>query len=123
MKKGVVLLAVLATLFAVCGPGAALADSSFGITITNPLCPNQQPGTPCISDLQQFIKKVTDLLTPILGSIAALMIIIAGILFVISRGDSGKTGMARKMALWAVIGFGVVLSASALTAIIGYVIG
>ena len=51
----------------------------------------------------------------ILGIIAAVVIIIAGVLYMISAGDPGKVATAKKAILYAVIGLIIALSAYAIT--------
>lgn len=79
------------------------------IKIINPFkCPNGQASC-TISD---FIKTiVNEILIPIGGVIAVLMIIYAGFLYVTARGNSGKIETAHKALLWAVIGAAILLGA------------
>lgn len=56
------------------------------------------------NNLQGFIKNIVNILLYIIGAIAVLMIIIGGLRYVISGGDSGQTKSARDTVLYAVIG-------------------
>ena len=49
------------------------------------------------------------------ASVAVLVIVVAGIMFVISRGDEAHIVQAKKAIISAVIGLGVVLTAAIIT--------
>jgi uncharacterized membrane protein len=71
------------------------------------------------SNLGNIIKTVTNVLLFIIGAIAVIMIIIGGIKYVISNGDSSQITSAKNTILYAVIGLVVALLAYA---IVGFVI-
>lgn len=54
------------------------------------------------------------------GIVAVVVIIIGGIMYATSNGDSGKTKSAREAIIYAVVGLGIILSAFVIT---GFVIG
>ena len=54
------------------------------------------------------------------GTIAVIMIIVAGIMYVIASGDAGKITRAKNMLTYAIVGLIVVLCAFAIT---NFVIG
>ena len=58
---------------------------------------------------------------------ALILIVVAvvfyGIQFLISRGDPGKVGDARKALTWGVVGIIVILGAYTIIATVGYYIG
>jgi type IV secretion system pilin len=56
----------------------------------------------------------------LIGSIALLIIVIAGFQYVISRGDPQATAKARSTIIYAVVGLVIVLSAAVIT---NFVIG
>lgn len=62
--------------------------------------------------------KVADILLFALGIISVIMIIIGGIKYITSGGDSGKTGSARNTILYAIIGLVVAALARPLIAFI-----
>jgi type IV secretory pathway VirB2 component (pilin) len=80
----------------------------------NPGC----TGTVCIENpfkedsIEGFIKTiVNDILIPIGGVVAVMMIIYAGFLYVTARGNDTKITEARKALTWAVIGAAILLGA------------
>ncbi len=81
------------------------------ITIVNPFKTNN------IQDLISSI--VNDILIPIGGVIAVMMIIYAGFLFVTARGNDTKITEAKKALLWAVIGTAILLGAWVISQAIG----
>lgn len=110
-KKLFSLLAVTALL--------TVAGAAYGATINipNPLAN---------SGVNNFCDLLTRVSNYILGFIATLAIIVfiwAGILFIISRGDPGKTKDAQNMILYAVIGIGIALAGKGLLGVITAVIG
>jgi uncharacterized membrane protein len=56
------------------------------------------------TDLTNTIQKGIDLISIVVGVIAVLMIIIGGIRFVVSNGDSNKVTTARNTIVYALIG-------------------
>ena len=56
----------------------------------------------------------------ITGAVAVIMIIVAGVFYVISSGDSGKVARAKNMITYAVVGLVVILAAFGIT---NFVIG
>ncbi len=56
------------------------------------------------NSLSGFIKNIVNILLYIIGAIAVLMIIIGGLRYVISGGDSSQTKSAKDTVLYAVIG-------------------
>ncbi len=71
------------------------------------------------ANIGPVLKTVTDVLLFILGAIAVIMIIIGGIKYTISNGDSSQVTSAKNTILYAVIGLVVALLAYA---IVGFVI-
>ena len=64
--------------------------------------------------LETNIKTVTNVLLFLLGAIAVIMIIIGGILYVTSNGDTSATKAAKDTILYAVIGLIVAILAYAI---------
>jgi hypothetical protein len=77
--------------------------SSGSIVIENPFKANT------IQDLIKTI--VNDILMPIGGVVAVMMIMYAGFMYVTARGDPGQIKKARDALLWAVIGAAILLGA------------
>ena len=60
------------------------------------------------SSLDKTLSAVINILTVVVGIVAVIMIIINGLRFVTSGGDSNKVSSAKNGILWAVIGIAVV---------------
>ncbi|MDO4871204.1 MAG: pilin [Candidatus Saccharibacteria bacterium] len=63
---------------------------------------------------QGIFKKVTDVLLFLAGAVAVIVLIIGGIRYVISSGDSGQVQSAKNTILYAVVGLVVVIMAYAI---------
>lgn len=88
-----------------CASGSGSDTSGGGIRIQNPL------GYDSFEDLVNAIIKFIYNLSLV---VAPIMFVISGIMFVTSAGDPEKAKTARRVALYTVIGFAVILSASGL---------
>jgi len=84
-------------------PDPGTSNPSISIKIENPF------KTDNIQDLIKTI--VNDILMPIGGVVAVLMIMYAGFLFVTARGDSAQITKAKDALTWAVIGAAILLGA------------
>jgi cytochrome bd-type quinol oxidase subunit 2 len=72
-------------------------------------------GTSCgTNNLDNIFKGVTDTLIFLVGAISVIMIIIGGLRYVISNGDSKATESAKNTVLYAVIGIVVAIAAYAI---------
>lgn len=69
-------------------------------------------------DLSDNIWKIVSFALGILGGVAVIVIIIAGILYTISAGDAGKVKKAKNTILYAVVGLVVAMLSSAIIAFI-----
>jgi hypothetical protein len=120
IKKGIILLAACVI---ICGvAGFVLADT---VTIPNPLCiyGPSTPGSPCIQTFSDLIEQITTYLSGLVGSIAVLMYVYAGILFLVSAGNPARIESAKKTAIYATIGIVIALAADGLVLIVKAVIG
>ena len=70
------------------------------------------------SNIKQLIEKITDTVTKVIGTLAVIMLLIAGILFLTSAGDPNRMGTARTCLFYAIIGIAVALGAKAVTEVI-----
>jgi hypothetical protein len=115
MKHRFFILLFLLGLFAIVSLDPFTAEAQT-YTIQNPLnCPG---GTiTCVIDA------VTGFLIVIAAPLLTVMVLWAGFLFVTSGGDENKLKTAKNALLWAGIGFGVVLIARGLSAIIRQILG
>jgi len=86
-------------------------DVSMNIKIENPFKKDT------IKGLIETI--VNDILIPIGGVVAVLMIMWAGFLYVTARGDPGQIKKAHDALLWAVIGAAILLGAWVISKAIG----
>lgn len=75
---------------------------------------NQVGGNDNTVKLEDRIKTITNILLFILGAIAVIMIIIGGIRYATSNGDSSQTKAAKDTILYAVIGLAVAIVAFAI---------
>ncbi|MDD4287378.1 MAG: TrbC/VirB2 family protein [Candidatus Peribacteraceae bacterium] len=71
-------------------------------------------------DLKQAIVKVIQVVLDFMTLIAVVMIIIAGIRYIISRGEESENEKAKKMIIYVIVGLIVILLARA---IVTFVIG
>lgn len=102
MKKKIFLsIIVIASLFLVTNFVFAVAIPQFGPTSW--------------SDL---FEKITKVVRDVVGSVAGIMIVIAGILYLTSAGDPNRMNLAKQALTYAIIGLIVALSAEAIVALI-----
>lgn len=92
------------TVFQACGTGS-----------TSPVCADQN-GT----KMAENVKLITNTLLYILGAVAVIVIILAGISYVTSTGDPAAITKAKSSLTYAVIGLAVAILAYA---IVNYVVG
>lgn len=83
------------------GPGAQ-ANPFSGLEITNPFSGQ-------IKTLDDLFGAIIGFLYYIAGPIVVIMIIIAGLLFLFSRGDPNKVQTAKRLLLYAIIGLAIIL--------------
>lgn len=119
MNKNLVFLTLLIVFIA--SANFAMADNV--INLPNPLCPEGASSENCVRDVPTLVRKITDYILVIIGALATLMFVWAGILFVISAGEPGQITKARNALMWAAIGLGIALAGSGLLAVIREIIG
>ena len=98
MKKVISLLVLGAVLMPLLA-GAAT------VTIENPL---KKGG---VDDFDELIKRIIIFTRQVATAVAPIMIIVAGFFFITSAGDPEKIKTAKRLLLWTLIGFGVILLA------------
>ncbi len=101
--------------------GSAFADDAV-VTLTNPLCP-VVGGANCISNFPSLLTAISGAIMNIVGILATIVILWAGILFVTSGGNQAQIGKAKQALLYAVIGIGIVLAGNGLILVIKAVLG
>lgn len=120
MKKLIVsVCAVIATVFGLGGVAAlspvmaepAYADST---TAGGQYISQVQPAGASSSDLMTTVKNIINVILGIVGIVAVVMMIVGGISFITSQGDSGKVTKARNTILYGVVGLVVALLAFAI---------
>ena len=74
-------------------------------------------------DAKSIVESVTEFVTAVIASLAILMIVISGIMYMTSGGDQQKAETAKKMLTYAIIGLVVALLAYAIVIIVGNQLG
>jgi len=67
--------------------------------------------------------KILSLIWPIVGGLAAVMLVVAALIFITANGSAEKISQARMAMLWAVIGIAAAILAYSIPAIISTAIG
>ena len=74
-------------------------------------------------DLDVVFSTVIDWTAIIAGMVVLIYLIIAGVKYITSAGDPGKTEEAQKQIISAIIGLAIVVLAYALTRVVGNLLG
>lgn len=117
MKKTLPIIAICATLLIV----IPLVAGAAGITLENPLKCKNAKGEDC--DLLDIIDKITGFLAGLASTVAVIMIIWAGIVYMTAGDNEEKIKSAKKTILWALIGLAIVWSSHWLTGVIEWLTG
>ena len=75
---------------------------------------NKAGGTENTRDLPTFIKSIVNILLFVVGAISVIVIVIGGIRYVTSAGDSNQISGAKNTILYAVVGVVIALMAYAI---------
>ena len=108
------LLAAMVAMFgvvAVAPAGAVLAYNPLDTACTgsqSAVCKNKN------EKIEPVIKTITNTLLYAVGILSVIMIIVAGIMYTISGGDSGKVARAKNMLTYSIVGLLVAFIAFAL---------
>lgn len=70
-----------------------------------------------------IIERVTGYANALLAPLSALMVLIAGLLYMTGGGNPEKIKTAHKVLLWALVGIGIVLLSSGAVAIVKNLLG
>jgi hypothetical protein len=88
------------------------------INVFQDACSGQTNNTVCNAtakdDVKTVIKNIINTLLYVLGAVAVIVIVIAGILYVISGGETANVTKAKNMLLYAIIGLVVAILAYAI---------
>lgn len=90
----------------------AITNLIFNVLIGNG--PVNEYGVRQINDVE-LLNNVLNLVYYVSGIVAVIVIIISGLMYVTSMGDSGRITRAKNMILYSVIGIGVIIAAYAIT--------
>ncbi len=91
-----------------------LAGGVEAIDIQNPLGPNATFST--------IIENITKFANSLLAPLSALMMLIAGFLYLTAGGNQEKVKLAHKTIIWALVGIGLVILANSARIIIEQVL-
>ncbi|CAN5341487.1 hypothetical protein BH09PAT4_BH09PAT4_08620 [soil metagenome] len=117
MKNIALSLAALATLLA---PGLAFTAPAFAATdLQNNLCSGTNldltgaktdcgTGAGATTSLNTLLTQIVNIFSAVVGVVAVVMIIVGGLRYITSGGDSGKVGTAKNTLIYAIIGLVVV---------------
>jgi len=94
--------------------GGASTASSVIINFENPIKATSFTGL--VNTLINFLFTIAVILAPIL-------LVVAGIIFMTAGGDPGRVSMARRMLLWTIVGFGIILISKGLVSVLGGILG
>jgi hypothetical protein len=101
----ILVLAFVAVSPAVLADVASNADAACqGVELTGGSCNEETDGRSVTS----LVNTIIDILSWVVGIAAVFVIIIAGLQFIISAGDSAKSAKARQAILYAIIGLVIV---------------
>ncbi|MDO8530086.1 MAG: hypothetical protein Q7S10_01640 [bacterium] len=115
MKKVIFLLLIIGFL--------GVSSMAFAaITLPNPLCPGGAGSSGCVGDLPALIQNIVNYVSLVVGSLAILVFVWAGILFVSSGGNPGQITKARQALMYAVIGTAIALAGTGLVAVVREVV-
>lgn len=112
LTVSVIILAVALGVAAVASPAVLAACTSAASCINDGV--NSTGGTGGSASVGDIIKTVVNVLLYILGAVAVIMIIIGGIKYTTSQGDSSAVTSAKNTILYSVIGLIVALIAYAI---------
>ena len=135
VKKFLAVLILSIILFA--QPGFVLATAagdcaeycSDPYSETNPTGFTHPPGETCLcspisaTSVEALIEGITNWIFYIAIVLAPLMIIIGAFMFMTSAGDPTKVQTAKKLIIWTVIGFAIILFSKGLISLIRTILG
>lgn len=107
MKRGLIFLITLIILFGLANPVLALL-------LPNPLS---------AYTFQELITKIVNYIATVVGGLAVIVFIWAGILFLTSGGNETQLSKAKKALFYAAIGLAIALAASGLIYTVRFIIG
>lgn len=109
LEYGLTGLAVV--LFLVC---LSVGTATAAVTLVNPIGYN---------DFPSLLFAIADGIAVLIGSLAVIMIIWSGILFLLSAGDPTRIQKAKSALIWAIVGIVVAISAGVIIETIKGILG
>jgi hypothetical protein len=112
---------ILLTLGIIGSLSLAVPQSSVGaIDVFQDACSGDASSTALCKDrdkdqVQTFAKKLVNAMLYVLGAVAVIVIIFAGVFYVVSMGDATAISKAKNTLLYAVVGLIVAIAAYAIT--------
>ena len=108
MKKKLFLLIIVITSFFI----------AVNFVFAQVTIPKFGPGT-----WDELLGNIIKIVRDVVGSVAAIMLIVAGIMYLISAGDPGRMTLAKQCLTYAIIGLVIALAAEAIVASIKLITG
>lgn len=120
-QTSLVILIILASLFFV---NVAYAASEACKSETAVNCPTGQICNPLkYKSVECLVEAIIDFLIKLSIPVAAIMFVIAGVMFVTSAGDPEKVRTARKVMIYTAVGLAVIILASGLIKVLQSILG
>ncbi len=76
-----------------------------------------------VNDFPQLISRIVRFIRDLVGALAVLMLVVAGIFFVLAGANPENVNKAKQIALYAVIGLAIALAGTGLIQVVTVVIG
>src|SRR3989344_839999 len=99
----------------------ALAGDA-NVTLRNPLCVTGATGNACVDSFTILITKILTFVTEVVGALAVLMLVVAGIFFVLAGANPENVNKAKQIALYAIIGLAIALAGRGLMTVVTAII-
>jgi len=99
-----------------------VADVGGGPT-TVPIGPIAFPNPLGATSFTDLVKNIIDFLFTMAVIVAPVLLVIAGVIFMTAAGDPSRVSTARRMLLWTVIGFGIILISKGLVEVLRAILG
>ncbi len=111
-----IIISVISVFTLMLVPVLATGSTVYAQTPKAEICKGVNNGGGCTSgnEFNTFIKNIINILLFIIGAVAVIMIIIGGLRYILSGGDSSSTKSARDTVLYAVVGLVIAISAYAI---------
>ena len=72
-----------------------------------------------VTQVENFLKSITGVLTGIVGTVAVIFLVLAGYMYMTSAGNPERLDKAKSTLKWTIIGIAIVLGALVLANMIG----